>query len=1008
MEKSSVIFLASGRHPIQVNWFNWVAMAHLDVAYAGLNSTQQPIPDDVLWQTGTASDNGPVRSLPGLRYRCFEGPWTKLPDFDRLTLTKAGVVSNFDIGVRSSAEHAGLEFKGFLDVPRDGNYTFYLSSDDGSQLFLDSLPPNIRILGTVPPPAPLPINVGQPLPASQDFLWGEVEGMVTFLANYRGEIEIELASGGNRMRVEVLTVSPEVPWYLLHSRVRVSGICPNMKNPDGQNCAALIVAANWQNVRVLGMAPEQWPAFRDESISDLSNAVAAGDRGGIAHLRGRLRGGSATPTALFEDATGGAPIQLLGEGPVETGTAVECLSRWYWDGTKLLLQQAVCRQSPNESGGGSNAVHVLTTALQVQQLKPDEAQRQYPVEIQGVVTYVSGDLSSVVIQDSTRAVYVATNDQSPRILLHLGDYCKIQGVTLPGDFSPVVSLRKATRLGKGEMPQPVSPTREQLLSGSLDAQYVELRGMVTATHDSYVTLLTAAGTFNVEITPGPGEPWEKCLNAIIRVRGCFFANWANDRRVVLDRPILRVSAATVSIDTPAPTDLFQADKIKATELMHFDPRFNTFRWVKVSGQIVHRGSDLYYLMDGATGLRFQLAQPRGFDPGDDAEVVGLVELGGASPLLRQAAARKIGRSPLRNPQILSLNSLNERYESTLVSVEGALAAVKDDGSEQVLEMQVGVKGFAARLTSKPSSLPPMEIGSRLKLTGVFCSLGGNQTAEHEVSSFELLLNSPADVQVVARPPWWTLGRLLVVATLLVVGLALAFVWITLLRHQVERRTRQLRHEIGERERAEKIRAVEQERSRIARDLHDDLGSELTEISMLASASPGLKIEPETAAERLREIAEKSRSMVSALDGVVWVTNSKNDTLSSLVEYLASYAEEFLAKARTACRVELPAIHADRVIAAEFRHDVLLAVREALNNAVRHSRPSKVLLRLVVSEDSLEILIQDDGCGFKTGDEPGGNGLVNLHERMHKLGGHCQIQSSPSAGTSVILRLPLSG
>ena len=73
-------------------------------------------------------------------------------------------------------------------------------------------------------------------------------------------------------------------------------------------------------------------------------------------------------------------------------------------------------------------------------------------------------------------------------------------------------------------------------------------------------------------------------------------------------------------------------------------------------------------------------------------------------------------------------------------------------------------------------------------------------------------------------------------------------------------------------------------------------------------------------------------MVSALDGVVWVTNSKNDTLSSLVEYLASYAEEFLAKARTACRVELPAIHADRVIAAEFRHDVLLAVREALNKS----------------------------------------------------------------------------
>jgi signal transduction histidine kinase len=548
-----------------------------------------------------------------------------------------------------------------------------------------------------------------------------------------------------------------------------------------------------------------------------------------------------------------------------------------------------------------------------------------------------------------------------------------------------------------------------LFNGSLDAQYVELRGMVIATHDAYITLLTSEGTFDVNISPGPEEPWEKLLNATIRVRGCFFADWNKEtHRVILDHPVLRLWAAAISVDAPAPADLFRADKVTAWELTQFNPGFNTFRWVKVSGQVVHRSPDLYYLMDGATGLRFRLAQAQRLDPGDEVEVVGLVELGAASPLLRQAVVREIGRSTLPEPRRLSLDALDDHFDSTRVWVEGILVDLKDYGAEQVLEIQVGVKIFVARLSSDPHIATPWRVGSRLKLTGVFCALDGNRMTDHTVGSFELLLNSPADAQVVARPPWWTLGRLLVVATLLVVGLALAFVWITLLRRQVERRTRQLRHEIGERERAEKIRAVEQERSRIARDLHDELGSELTEISMLASASPGMKIEPETAAGRLREIAEKSRSMVSALDGVVWVTNSKNDTLSSLIEYLASYAEEFLAKARTVCRVELPAAVASRVMAAEFRHDVLLAVREALNNAVRHSRPSKVLLRLVVSENSLEILIQDDGCGFNTSDERRGNGLINLHERMHKLGGHCQIQSLASAGTSVTLKLPLPG
>jgi signal transduction histidine kinase len=406
-------------------------------------------------------------------------------------------------------------------------------------------------------------------------------------------------------------------------------------------------------------------------------------------------------------------------------------------------------------------------------------------------------------------------------------------------------------------------------------------------------------------------------------------------------------------------------------------------------------------------LRFRLAQPAQFhfDPGDDVEVVGLVELGGASPILRQAVARKTGHLPLPAPRQLSLDSLDNNYDSTLVNVEGVLVAVQDRGTEQVLELQVGVKRFVALLDSRQSLAALWDIGSRLKLTGTFRALDGDRLTGHDVNSFELLLNSLNDVQVMARPPWWTLRRLLVVVTCLLAGLVLAFVWITLLRRQVERRTRQLEREIGERERAEKSRAIEHERSRIARDLHDDLGSTLTEISMMATTGPGQKVGSEVIASRLHEIAEKSRSMISSLDGVVWVVNSKNDTLSSLVEYLASYAEEFLAKAQVACRIELPKGYSERIIAAEIRHDVMLAVRETLNNAVRHGRPNEVLLKLVIDGDSLEILIQDDGRGFDPV-QVKGNGLGNLQQRMAKLNGSCQILGALGSGTAVVLKLPL--
>jgi len=555
------------------------------------------------------------------------------------------------------------------------------------------------------------------------------------------------------------------------------------------------------------------------------------------------------------------------------------------------------------------------------------------------------------------------------------------------------------------MPQPISPSRDQLLSGSLDAQYVEIRGLVISTHDTVLDVLTADGILSFDVSPAPDERWKTFLNSIVRIRGCLFAIWdPNTHRIILDQPI-RLRTVTVSIEAPPPADLFEADHVTALDLMQFDVRFDTFRRVKVAGQIVHRGSEMNYLMDGATGLRFRLVEPMPFVSGDVVEVVGLVEPGGASPVLRQAIARKTGHFPLPEPRPLNLNSLSNHYDSTLVSVECTLVDVQEHDSAQILELQVGVKSFVARLDANARGHASWDIGSRLKLNGTFCALDGDRLDSHEVNSFEILVNSPADVQVMARPPWWTLNRLLFAVACLMVGLSVAFAWITVLRRQVERRTRQLGREISERERAEKMRAIEQERSRIARDLHDDLGSTLTEISMMATVRTGLNVGPEIANDRLREIAEKSRSMVSALDGVVWVVNSKNDTLSALIEYLASYEEEFLAKAQVACRIELPKDYGDRVVSAEIRQDVMLAVRETLNNAIKHGQPTEVRLQLTVAGDSLEILVQDDGSGFDPG-KVKGNGLGNLQQRMAKLNGSCQIRSAVGKGTAVVLTLPL--
>src|SRR5262249_54830799 len=130
------------------------------------------------------------------------------------------------------------------------------------------------------------------------------------------------------------------------------------------------------------------------------------------------------------------------------------------------------------------------------------------------------------------------------------------------------------------------------------------------------------------------------------------------------------------------------------------------------------------------------------------------------------------------------------------------------------------------------------VGSRVALTGVYSGQGGNRTVGGEIGSFELLLNTAADLQILARPPFWTLGRLLGLVGALLGVLVVAVLWIRLLHHRVHERTSQLQKEIAERERAEHQRALAQERARIARDLHDDLGSSLTEITMLATNGTG--------------------------------------------------------------------------------------------------------------------------------------------------------------------------
>jgi signal transduction histidine kinase len=247
------------------------------------------------------------------------------------------------------------------------------------------------------------------------------------------------------------------------------------------------------------------------------------------------------------------------------------------------------------------------------------------------------------------------------------------------------------------------------------------------------------------------------------------------------------------------------------------------------------------------------------------------------------------------------------------------------------------------------------------------------------------------------PRWWQTGwfRLGVAAGVLAVaGLAV--------RLAVRRKLRR------EMERLERERAVERERARIARDIHDDMGSRLTEISLLASLALRESSPPEAVREDVGRLMQKTHDLVGTLDEIVWAVNPKNDSLSHLATYVCQFANEFLQSAGILCRLDVAPALPKLSLSSEIRHNVFLAAREALHNAVKHSGATTLWLRMKVDDGVFVLEVADDGRGFIPDTVAhAGDGLRNMARRMADCGGQFEIRSAPNAGTTIWLRLPLA-
>jgi ligand-binding sensor domain-containing protein/signal transduction histidine kinase len=200
------------------------------------------------------------------------------------------------------------------------------------------------------------------------------------------------------------------------------------------------------------------------------------------------------------------------------------------------------------------------------------------------------------------------------------------------------------------------------------------------------------------------------------------------------------------------------------------------------------------------------------------------------------------------------------------------------------------------------------------------------------------------------------------------------------------------------------RATEQERTRIARDIHDDLGARLTKISKLSEQAER-ELQATRAGVQVRTIHATAQEMLSQLDETVWAVNPRNDRLDRLADYLLHYAEEFFRHTDIRCRLKVIGEVAPLPVPAETRHHLFLAVKEALNNAARHSGATEVQLRIEYSGRRFRVSVIDDGRGFNAQEGLAHKrGLENMRARLAQLGGHWELETQPGRGTTVQLEL----
>ena len=451
----------------------------------------------------------------------------------------------------------------------------------------------------------------------------------------------------------------------------------------------------------------------------------------------------------------------------------------------------------------------LTHVGAVHRLSEEEAARQVPVRLRGVVTSFSGWRDSFFLQDGTGGIAV---DRTERTAIHEGDVVEVTGISEPGHFAASVESHQVRILsrsqGRPREPRARVYTYAELVGGSQDAQWVGIRGIVQSASletiwNRPVLLLTVeagGGSIPVRVLrSAPGDE-RRLVDSLVRIDGVCGTSY-NDKRQFTGLHLFVPDARGIKVLEPGAPDPYALPLSPLRTVLRFGPQSRAGHRLRIAGTVTYQNPGRsMYVQDGGDGILVTTSQPTIVEPGTRVEVVGFPSLSPSSysPGLRSAEFRVTGQGPPVTPVVMHASDFVAHadnfdyspYDGQLVRLSGDLAEMIPGLRHDVWLMRQGSIPFFALLLQKPGrAAPAFARGSVLSVTGV---LDVVVDEDRKPTAFRVLLRSPADLVVVRAASWWTLEHTMKALTAVLLVTMGTLLWGILLRRRVREQTMKLR------------------------------------------------------------------------------------------------------------------------------------------------------------------------------------------------------------------------